>query len=85
MKEFVYLVRQTQPSADYIKTTLYVYTDKEKAYKVARALNKEYGENCHFTKEYDFIDVKYDVYFDDVHYYDVQAMKLNEELAPFYT
>lgn len=85
MKEFVYLVRQTQPSADYIKTTLYVYTDKEKAYKVARALNKEYGENCNFTKEYDFIDVKDDVYFDDVHYYDVQAMKLNEELAPFYT
>lgn len=85
MKEYVYLVRQTQPSANYINTTIYVYTDKEKAYKVARALNKEYGENCHFTKEHDFIDVKYDVYFDAVHYYDVQTMKLNEELAPFYT
>lgn len=83
--EQVYLVKQTQPSCDYIRTTIYVYTDEQDAIDVARKLNKEYGMNCSFTEEGDFECVNDDVYFDDVHYYEVEAMLLNKEMAPMYT
>lgn len=79
--EYVYLVRQTQPRCDYINTTIYVMTDKDKAIEYARELNKEYGACCKFTDEYDFIEMDEEYYFDDVHYYDVETMKINQKLA----
>lgn len=83
--ELLYMVRQTQPSACYDKTTIYIYTNEEDANRVARRLNKKYGANCEFTEEYDFIAENDNVDPDEIHYYDVEAIKLNQELAPFYT
>ena len=85
INKLLYMVRQTQPCACYDKTTIYIYTDREDANRVARQLNKEYGANCEFTEEYDFIAENDDVDPNEIHYYDVKAIKLNEELAPFYT
>lgn len=81
--ELLYMVRQTQPSAGYDKFTIYIYTDEEDANRVARQLNKKYGANCEFTEEYDFIAENDDVDPDEIHYYDVEAIELNKELAPF--
>lgn len=83
--ELLYMVRQTQPSAGYDKTTIYIYANEEDANRVARKLNKKYGANCEFTEEYDFIAENDDVDYDEIHYYDVKAIRLNEKLAPFYT
>ncbi len=83
--EVLYMVRQTQPCAGYDNFTIYIYTDEEDANRVARQLNQKYGANCEFTEEYDFIAENDDVDPDEIHYYDVEAITLNEELAPFYT
>lgn len=80
--ERVYLVRQTQPSADYHQQTIYVLTDEDEAKERARELNKEYGEGCKFSEDYDFEEVDWDNYcYDDVHYYDVEEMLINKPMA----
>lgn len=83
--KLLYMVRQTQPGAGYDKFTIYIYTNEEDANRVARQLNQKYGANCEFTEEYDFIAENDDIDYDEIHYYDVEAIELNQELAPFYT
>lgn len=76
----VYLVKQTQPSSDYVDKTIYVCSTKKRAQDYARQLNKEYGYGVKFNKDYDFIDV--DDSLDYVqHYYTVEAMKIDKPLA----
>jgi hypothetical protein len=78
----VYLVRQTQPSADYHQQTLYVCSSKEEAQRRARELNKQYGEGCKFSEDYDFEDIDWNNYcYDDVHYYDVESMVIDRPMA----
>lgn len=77
----LYLVNKTQPSKEYYDKTICVLSDYNKAVEYARTLNKEYGENCEFSKEGDFIKVNDDVYFESAHFYTVESMELDEELA----
>lgn len=77
----LHLVNQTQPSSEYYDKTIYVLSDYNKAVEYARKLNKEYGENCEFSKEGDFIQVKDDVYFESSHFYTVESIELDKELA----
>ena len=78
----IYLVKQTQPSADYHQMTIYVCSDEEGATNKARELNREYGEGCKFSEDFDFEEIDYDNYcYDDVHYYEVEAMQLDKPMA----
>lgn len=57
-------------------------TDEDEAKERARELNKEYGEGCKFSEDYDFEEVDWDNYcYDDVHYYDVEEMLINKPMA----
>ena len=81
----VYMVKQIQPSCDYDHKTIYVCSTLARAQEYARALNKEYGKHCIFDENWDFVDCEDSVDWDLVHYYTVEFMKINEELAPMYT
>ena len=78
----VYLVRQTQTEDDYQGKTIYVCSTKERAVEYARKLNKQYGYGVEFNEDYDFI---YNNGNDIYHYYDVEEIEVDQELAPFYT
>lgn len=78
----VYLVLQTQAQADYKDFPIAVYTEKCDAYKVARALNKRYGQGYKFTPDWD-VDPEYDEEYDDTHYYTVGEYKLNPNKKDF--
>lgn len=77
-KKYVYLVRQTQPVDYYEQKTIYVCSTKERAQEYARKLNLEYGDGCEFTKQGDFIRQKDYVDYENVHYYDIQELELDE-------
>lgn len=77
----VWLVKQTQPSADYIARTIYICSTQERAMEYARRLNKRWGANCHFDENWDFVDVDNTYYFDDVHFYNVESMPIDEDLV----
>lgn len=80
--EYVYLVRESESStlgeewSGSQDTTIYVFTDKDEAIKVARKLNKTKGQGCEFSKEGDFIERDYDL-DEDIHYFDVQKIIIN--------
>lgn len=80
-KQYVYLVRQTQTVDYYDERTIAVFTDKEKAYELARKLNKEYGDGCQFDDDYNFIEPGTD--YDSLHYYDVDCKELNPDMNDF--
>lgn len=75
IKEYVWVVRQTQPSDDYDQRTIAVYENREDAENIARKLNKVFGKGCDFTDEWDFIDVRDD--YSCCHYYDIESIQLN--------
>ena len=77
-KQYVYLVRQTQPVDYYDEKTIAVFTDKKKAYELARKLNKAYGYGCKFDDDYNFIEPGTD--YDNQHYYDVDCQELNPDM-----
>lgn len=56
--KYVYLVKQTQRSAGYIDTTIYVCSTEEKAEEYAKKLNKEYGNGK--THYYDVEKIEVD-------------------------
>ena len=80
-KQYVYLVRQTQTVDYYDERTIAVFTDKEKAYELARKLNKEYGDGCQFDDDYNFIEPGTD--YDSLHYYDVDCKELNPDMEKY--
>ena len=84
---YVYLVRQTQNDIcstwddSYKNETIYVCSTREEANRRARELNKEYGKGCIFNEDWDFEEIDYEsADCDDIHYYDVESMKID---APF--
>lgn len=77
----VYLVRQTQTNENYCEKTIYVCSTKERAVEYARKLNKQYGYGVKFDEQNDFVDFLEDSY--DLHYYDIETMVVDEELALF--
>lgn len=79
----VYLVRQTLPREGYQDRVVYVCSTKEKAMDYARKLNENYGYGAKFNSDFDFVEFDYDYDYDDVHYYDTETMRVDEELAPF--
>lgn len=81
--DYVYLVKQTQPSSEYYEKTIYVCTDKDEAYRRARELNKDYGntDSCVFDLDWDFVEMRRDACFECTHYYEVEAIRLNEAFA----
>lgn len=72
----IYLVKQTQPSAEYYDKTIFVFKNETDATNKARELNHEYGEFCEFTKDGDFLQIDDGYYFEDVHYYTVESIEL---------
>lgn len=80
-KQYVYLVRQTQPVDYYDEKTIAVFTDREKAYELARKLNKAYGDGCQFDDDYNFIEPGTD--YDSQHYYDVDCQELNPDMEKY--
>lgn len=80
-KKVIYLVQQTQPEEEYFNTAIYACSTFERAQQYARQLNKEYGRNCVFDEDWDFIE--YDMK-GEPHYYTVESLKLDEPLAPNY-
>lgn len=80
-KQYVYLVRQTQLMDDYNKTTIAVFDNREKAEKLARALNKEYGTGVVFDDDWNFIEWTCEL--DDIHYYDVDCQELNPDMEKY--
>lgn len=80
-KKYVWLVRQTQPSAEYDQETIAVYDNKEQAVYLARELNKVYGKGCQFSEDWDYIDI--DGYYDDCHYYDTDCQELNPKAEDY--
>lgn len=75
----IYLVKQTQPSAEYYDKTIYAFANETDAIQKARELNREYGECCEFTKDGDFLQVNDDCYFEDAHYYTIEPIELKGE------
>ena len=80
-KQYVYLVRQTQPSEFYDEKTIAVFTDRGKAESLARKLNKAYGHGCQFDDDYNFIEPGTD--YGNQHYYDVDCQELNPDLNDY--
>lgn len=78
-KQYVYLVRQTQESENYNEKTIYVCSTRARADKYAQELNKEYAQGVKLDKHNNFIEIE-DM-FGDVHYYDVESMAIDEDLA----
>lgn len=80
---YVFLVRQTQPEADYWQYTIYVCSDEDEAIRRARELNKTYGKGCKFSPDYDYEEIDWDNVStdDDYHYYDVEECRID---GPFY-
>ena len=77
---YIYVVRQTQPACDYQDTAIAAFTNERTATRLARKLNQEYGENCVFDDDWDFVE--YDMQ-GDPHYYDVETIKLNPRLQDY--
>jgi len=85
---YVYMVRQTQNEAgsmwdeSYKNETIYVCSTEEEAQRRARELNKMYGHGCIFSEDGDFEEIDYeDTYDEGVHYYDVEAMRIDKPMA----
>ena len=72
-KKYVYCVKQTQPSCDYVGTTIAVYTEETPARNLAKRLNKVYGQGCVFDKDGRVEEVTSDF----PHYYEVECVELN--------
>lgn len=84
--QYLYVVRQTQPSSDYELQTIAIYDDYDNAVELARKLNKEYGntKTCEFNEDWDFVDVLPDIDdITDLHYYDVSSICYNEPFETF--
>lgn len=81
MKEkYVYVVRQTQTDENLVCFPIAVFDNAKDANKLARELNKHYGFNCVFDEEWDFVDENI---CGNVHYYDVNQMKVNPDINMF--
>lgn len=85
---YVYMVRQTQNEAgsmwdeSYKNETIYICSTEEEAQRRARELNKMYGHGCIFSEDWDFEEIDYeDTYDEGVHYYDVEAMRIDKPMA----
>lgn len=72
----IWLVEQYQPEENIEGQTVYIYTDEDTAIQCARNLNKTYSTGCTLTVEGDLDEI----IADEPHYYEVNSMKLNEEL-----
>lgn len=79
-KAYVYLVRQTQPVDYYEEKTIAVFGDKEKAYELARKLNKAYGCGCVFDGNWDLVELDDG---ENLHYYDVDCQELNSDMEKY--
>ena len=83
----VYMVRQTQNEPEamlddiYKNETIYVCSTKEEAQRRARELNKMYGHGCIFSDDGDFEEIDYEEIDSGVHYYDVEAMRIDKPMA----
>lgn len=84
MTNGVWLVRQTQPSEDYYQRTIAVYDKKEDAERIARRLNKTYGNKCIFDEDWDFVEIDWN-HTDEYgyHYYDIEWQDLNPKASDF--
>lgn len=73
----VWVVKQYQPDEGFNGEPVYIYTDEDTAIQCARNLNKTYSTGCTLT-----VDGDLDETLDEncYHYYDIEHMKLNEEL-----
>lgn len=87
-KNVVYLVKQTQYDIGcsdigdcYVGTTIYVCSDEQEATRRARKLNEQYGSGCIFTEDWDFDEIDYDDMCDDLHYYEVEEIVVDEPMA----
>jgi hypothetical protein len=74
----VYLVKQTQEIDNYVDKTIYVCSTKEKAMEYCQKLNAEYGCGCDFDDDDNLVEV---LDYDSCHYYDWEAMEIDEPLA----
>ena len=52
--QIVYMVKQYQPTEGYNGDTIYVFSKEEEAVKIARDLNKTYGDNAIFSLDGDY-------------------------------
>ena len=77
----VYVVCQTQPDCEIENVPIAVYTDERQARKLARALNKQYGAECDFTKRGDFCSVN--GCYDCCHYYTVERVEINPKMKNY--
>lgn len=83
----VYMVRQTQNEPEamlddiYKNETIYVCSTKEEAQRRARELNKMYGHGCIFSDDGDFEEIDYEEIDSGVHYYDVEAIRIDKPMA----
>ena len=75
MKEYIYLIRQTQPAENYNDYVFVAFKNESAAIKEARRLNKEYGVYAKFNEKWDFIDVEDNNYY-RTHYYAVNKMEI---------
>ena len=75
MKEYIYLIRQTQPAENYNDYVFAAFKNENVAIKEARRLNKEYGAYAKFNEKWDFIGVEDNDYY-RTHYYIVNKMEV---------
>lgn len=77
----IYLVLQTQPSSNYEQYPIYALSSRDKADEYARKLNKEFAKGVELSKDYDFIQIKDDLPYECIHYYEVLPLVIDEDLA----
>lgn len=80
-KQVVYLVCQTQPAEKYIHTTIYVLSDYRAACLYCQKLNRQFAQNVDLDEQGNFISVKDGALYDDIHYYRVRTMVVDENLV----
>lgn len=77
-KKQLWAVFQYQPGAYATNETVSIFDAREKAEKDARALNKQYGAGVVFDRYFNFIELPDDADDNEVHYYFVEPIILNQ-------
>ena len=77
-RQTIYMVKQYQPTEGYNGDTIYVFSKEEEAVKIARDLNKTYGDNATFTLEGDYEESLNE---ENCHFYTVEPAQVDMAYA----
>lgn len=77
MNNFLYIVKQYQPSVGYLGQPCAIFSSYEDAIKQASELNQKYAKNVLLDKDNQFVKIINEE-DENTHYYTIEEMALNK-------